>query len=141
MRDTRMPFAEKKFIEINGRRMAYLEEGEGPPLIFQHANPTSSYLWRNVMPHLQGLGRLIAADLIGMGDSDKLPGSGPQNYSFVEMRSFLLRFGKNSSRERRCSRASRLGFRPRLRLGKSEPLARARHFRSRKSCNFSRPIE
>jgi haloalkane dehalogenase len=83
-------FAEKKFIEIKGRRMAYIEEGEGAPIVFQHGNPTSSYLWRNVMPHLRGLGRLIAADLIGMGDSDKLPNSGPHRYTYAEVRSFLF---------------------------------------------------
>lgn len=69
------PYAEKKFIEIKGRRMAYIDEGEGDPIVFQHGNPTSSYLWRNVMPHCEGLGRLIACDLIGMGDSDKLANS------------------------------------------------------------------
>ena len=48
------PFAEKKFIEIKGRRMAYIDEGEGPPIVFQHGNPTSSYLWRKVMPACAG---------------------------------------------------------------------------------------
>lgn len=83
------PFATKKFIEIKGRRMAYIDEGSGDPIVFQHGNPTSSYLWRNVMPHCQGLGRLIACDLIGMGDSDKLSPSGPERYSYVEQRGFL----------------------------------------------------
>ena len=59
-----------------GRRMAYIDEGAGDAIVFQHGNPTSSYLWRNIMPHCAGLGRLIACDLIGMGDSDKLPDSG-----------------------------------------------------------------
>jgi haloalkane dehalogenase len=54
-----------------------------------HGNPTSSYLWRNVLPHLQSLGRCIAPDLIGMGDSDKLPNSGPDSYRFVEHRRYL----------------------------------------------------
>ena len=62
-------FAKKKFIEIKGRRMAYIDEGEGAPIVFQHGNPTSSYLWRKVMPACVGLGRLIACDLIGMGES------------------------------------------------------------------------
>src|SRR3546814_5747720 len=57
------PFGEKKFIEIKGRRMAYIDEGTGDPILFQHGNPTSSYLWRNIMPHCAGLGRLIACDL------------------------------------------------------------------------------
>ena len=66
---------EKKFIDVLGRKMAYVELGDpnGRPIIFQHGNPTSSYLWRNVMPHLADSGRCIAIDLIGMGDSDKLP--------------------------------------------------------------------
>ena len=62
------PFAEKKLTEINGKRMAYIDEGEGDAIVFQHGNPSSSYLWRNVMPHLKGQGRLIACDLIGMGE-------------------------------------------------------------------------
>jgi haloalkane dehalogenase len=90
MSDSSLPFAEKKFIEIKGRRMAYIDEGEGAPIVFQHGNPTSSYLWRNVMPACRGLGRLIACDLIGMGDSDKLPNSGPDRYTYAEQRSFLF---------------------------------------------------
>lgn len=62
--------------------MAYSEMGEGRPILFQHGNPTSRYLWRNIMPHLSDLGRCIAVDLIGMGESDKLPGAGPMRYSF-----------------------------------------------------------
>jgi haloalkane dehalogenase len=73
----------KKTIEVNGRKMTYIDEGEGDPIVFLHGNPTSSYLWRNVMPHLESLGRVIAPDLIGMGDSEKLPASdGPERYSF-----------------------------------------------------------
>ena len=83
-------FAAKKFIEIKGRRMAYIDEGEGAPVVFQHGNPTSSYLWRKVMPACVGLGRLIACDLIGMGDSDKLPNSGPDRYTYVEQREYLF---------------------------------------------------
>ncbi len=80
--------------------MAYAERGVGDPILFLHGNPTSSYLWRNVMPHLEGLGRCIAPDLIGMGDSEKLGGSGPDSYRFVEHRRYLdglldaLRVGK-----------------------------------------------
>lgn len=69
--------------------MAYVEVGEGDPIVFLHGNPTSSYLWRNVMPHVEGLGRLVVPDLIGMGDSDKLEESGPERYRFVEHRAFL----------------------------------------------------
>ena len=83
-------FAKKKFIEIKGRKMAYLDEGEGAPIVFQHGNPTSSYLWRKVMPACVGLGRLIACDLIGMGDSDKLLDSSPERYSYFEQREFLF---------------------------------------------------
>lgn len=83
------PFAEKRFIEIKGRRMAYIDEGSGDPIVFQHGNPTSSYVWRNVMPHCRGLGRLIACDLIGMGDSAKLEPSGPERYTYSEQREFL----------------------------------------------------
>src|SRR5215472_10582451 len=71
------------------REMAYVEVGKGDPILLLHGNPTSSYLWRNVLPHLQPLGRCIAPDLIGMGDSDKLPNSGPGSYRFVEHRRYL----------------------------------------------------
>jgi haloalkane dehalogenase len=80
---------EKKRATVKGRSMAYVEAGTGDPIVFLHGNPTSSYLWRNVMPHLEGQGRLIAPDLIGMGDSDKLETSGPGSYRFVEHRAYL----------------------------------------------------
>ena len=70
--------------------MSYIDEGEGDAIVFQHGNPTSSYLWRNVMPHLEGQGRLIACDLIGMGDSEKLTNSGPNSYNYFEQRDFLF---------------------------------------------------
>ena len=79
----------KKNIEVLGSRMAYVEAGSGDPIVFLHGNPTSSYLWRNVMPHLESQGRCIAPDLIGMGDSDKLEDSGPDRYTFVEHRRYL----------------------------------------------------
>ena len=75
--------------KILGREMAYVEVGKGDPIVFLHGNPTSSYLWRNVIPHLEPLGRCIAPDLIGMGDSEKLPDSGPGSYRFVEHRRYL----------------------------------------------------
>jgi haloalkane dehalogenase len=80
---------EKKRATVRGKSMAYVEIGDGDPIVFLHGNPTSSYLWRNVMPHCEGLGRLLAPDLIGMGDSDKLDDSGPERYRFVEHRAFL----------------------------------------------------
>lgn len=79
----------KRKAEVLGRSMAYLEEGTGDPIVFLHGNPTSSYLWRNVMGHLAPHGRCLAPDLIGMGDSDKLPDSGPGSYRFVEHRRYL----------------------------------------------------
>jgi len=80
----------KQYLEVNGRRMAYVETGRGAPIVFQHGNPTSSYLWRNIMPALADLGRCIAVDLIGMGDSDKLDDSGPDRYRYVEHREYLF---------------------------------------------------
>ncbi|NKC14323.1 MAG: haloalkane dehalogenase [Gammaproteobacteria bacterium] len=79
----------KRFAQINAKRMAYVESGAGDPVLFLHGNPTSSYLWRNVMPHVEGKGRLIAPDLIGMGDSDKLDNSGPDRYRLVEHVEYL----------------------------------------------------
>ena len=80
---------QKQRRQVLGREMAYVEVGVGDPIVLLHGNPTSSYLWRNVLPHLQSLGRCIAPDLIGMGDSDKLPDSGPSSYRFVEHRRYL----------------------------------------------------
>ena len=84
------PFEKKKLIDIKGRKMAYIDEGGGDPIVFQHGNPTSSYLWRKIMPVCVGMGRLIACDLIGMGDSEKLPDSGPDRYTYAEQREFLF---------------------------------------------------
>ncbi len=86
-----MSWTEKKFADVNGHRMAYVETGdlEGDPIVFLHGNPTSSYLWRNIIPQVESLGRCIAPDLIGMGDSDKLPDSGADRYRFVEHRDYL----------------------------------------------------
>ncbi len=66
---------EKRFVEVLGKRMAYVEAGEGAPIVFFHGNVTSSYMWRNVIPHVEGLGRCVAVDNVGQGDSDKLEGS------------------------------------------------------------------
>lgn len=79
----------KQTVDVRGRRMAYHARGEGPPILFLHGNPTSSYLWRDVIPELEGHGRLIAPDLIGMGDSDKLPDPQPDTYRFTTHRDFL----------------------------------------------------
>jgi haloalkane dehalogenase len=83
------PYRQKTYATIKGKRMAYVETGKGDAIVFQHGNPTSSYLWRNIMPHCEGLGRLIACDLIGMGDSDKLENSGPNRYTYAEHREYL----------------------------------------------------
>src|ERR687887_26830 len=83
--------AGKLFAEVLGRRMAYVDTGgPGDSVVFLHGNPTSSYLWRNVIPHLAGQARCVAPDLIGMGDSDPLPDSGPDRYRVVGHRDRTL---------------------------------------------------
>ena len=84
------PYGKLKYLDVKDSRMAYVDEGEGDAIVFAHGNPTSSYLWRNVMPHLEGLGRLVAADMIGMGGSDKLSPSGPDRYNYAEQRDYLF---------------------------------------------------
>jgi haloalkane dehalogenase len=79
----------KLSVRVNGRAMAYVDVGEGEPIVFLHGNPASSYLWRNIIPLLQDGYRCIAPDLIGMGDSDKLDHSDASSYTFVEHRSYL----------------------------------------------------
>jgi haloalkane dehalogenase len=80
---------QKKRMSVSGLEMAYIDEGEGDPIVFMHGNPTYSYVWRNIIPYVQGAGRIIAADMIGMGDSQKLPVSAPDSYTFVEHRRYL----------------------------------------------------
>ncbi|HKK52143.1 MAG TPA: haloalkane dehalogenase, partial [Myxococcota bacterium] len=79
----------KKRADVLGCSMAYVETGAGDPIVFLHGNPTSSFLWRNVLPHVEGCGRCIAPDLVGMGDSAKLPESGPGRYRIAEQRDHL----------------------------------------------------
>jgi haloalkane dehalogenase len=79
----------KRYLDVLGRRMAYVEEGAGAPIVLLHGNPTSSYLWRSVIPELTGSGRCVAPDLIGMGDSDKLPREDLGRYTFTRHRDFL----------------------------------------------------
>jgi len=75
-------------VDVHGSRMYYVEEGEGAPVVFLHGNPTSSYLWRNVIPHVSGAARCIAPDLIGMGRSAK-----PDiDYRFFEHARYLEAF-------------------------------------------------
>ena len=84
-----MPY-QKQYQDVNGKKIAYVEAGEGDPIVLLHGNPTSSYLWRNVIPELEGKGRVIAPDLIGQGDSEKLPaGDGPGRYSFLAVYQYL----------------------------------------------------
>ncbi len=80
---------DKKRVEVLGHSMAYVEAGRGDPIVFLHGNPTSSYVWRNVIPHLQKRGRCIAPDLLGMGDSQKQVPSGAGTYRFLEHSSYL----------------------------------------------------
>lgn len=80
----------KRYVQVLDSRMAYVEAGHGDPVLFLHGNPTSSFLWRNVIPHVEGLARCIAPDLIGMGDSQKLPVErGPGRYRFAEHARYL----------------------------------------------------
>ncbi|QHW30967.1 haloalkane dehalogenase [Paenibacillus rhizovicinus] len=79
----------KKRQRVLGLEMSYVDEGGGDPIVFLHGNPTSSYLWRQIIPYAQDFGRCIAPDLIGMGDSDKLPHSSSDSYTFVENRRYL----------------------------------------------------
>ena len=83
----------KKFVTVAGKHMAYVDLGSGEPaFLFLHGNPTSSYLWRNVMSEVAGFGRCVAPDLIGMGDSDKIEHPGPDTYRFTTHRDFLWGF-------------------------------------------------
>ena len=79
------PF-ESKYVEVLGSKMHYIDEGEGDPILFIHGNPTSSYLWRNIIPYVSDDARVIAVDLIGMGKSDK-----PDiDYRFVDHAKYLV---------------------------------------------------
>lgn len=79
----------KHYLSVLGKNMAYVDTGAGDPIVFLHGNPTSSYLWRNIIPHLADVARCIAPDLIGMGDSEPIDDSGPDSYQFVEHREYL----------------------------------------------------
>ena len=72
----------KKYKEILGKQMAYLDEGSGQSIVFLHGNPASSYLWRNITPFVKDLGRIVVPDLIGMGDSEKLEGIDNPDYKY-----------------------------------------------------------
>ena len=80
---------DKQYLTVNAKQMAFHERGEGRSVVFLHGNPTSSYLWRNVIPAVAEHARCIVPDLIGHGDSDKLDDTGPDSYRFVEHRFYL----------------------------------------------------
>jgi haloalkane dehalogenase len=82
----------QQIASVRGTTMAYLQEGAGRPIVLLHGNPASSYLWRNVMPRLRGHGRVIAPDLVGHGDSAKLPGTGDARYSLAEHQAYVDAF-------------------------------------------------
>ena len=84
-----MSLTKKKFVEVDGVELAYVEIGQGKPLVFLHGNPTSSYLWRNIMPRFAEHRRCIAIDLIGMGDSSKLRDPSASSYTFREHYEYL----------------------------------------------------
>ena len=73
-------------LTVAGTEIAYVDAGQGDPIVFLHGNPTSSYLWRNIFPHLEGMGRCLAPDFVGMGDSGKTPDG---SYRFVDHRRYL----------------------------------------------------
>lgn len=79
------PFQRKR-IAVLDSEIAYVDEGSGDSIVFLHGNPTSSYLWRNIIPHCTSLGRCLAPDLIGMGDSGKNPAG---SYRFIDHARYL----------------------------------------------------
>ena len=79
----------KKFKKVRNKKMAYVDEGNGDTFLFLHGNPTSSYLWRNIAPHVEDLGRVVIPDLIGMGDSEKLDGVDNEGYKYHGQYSYL----------------------------------------------------
>ncbi|MEZ5740132.1 MAG: hypothetical protein R3E68_12225 [Burkholderiaceae bacterium] len=107
-------FAQKKYVDVLGSRMAVIDEGQGDAIVFQHGNPTSSYLWRNdaALRRPRAPGGL---DLIGMGDSDKLEPSGADRYTgspsrvAISMRSGT-RWAKRAGDPGGNDRGSALGF-------------------------------
>ncbi len=118
----------KKRATVRGLQMAYYEVGTGDPIVFLHGNPTSSYLWRNIIPHVQHLGRCIAPDMIGMGDSDRLPDSGPDNVLVPRPSGVFVRpVRRPEAWQSRDPCASRLGVGCRFHLGAAEPGARQGH--------------
>jgi haloalkane dehalogenase len=86
--DARFPYEKRRHV-VDGVSLAYVDVGAGDPIVFLHGNPTSSYLWRNIVPHVEALGRCILPDLVGMGDSGKLPDADATSYTFIQHRHYL----------------------------------------------------
>ena len=80
----------KKYKDIKNSKMAFIDEGSGDTFLFLHGNPTSSFLWRNIAPHVEDIGRIVIPDLIGMGDSDKLEGVDNPGYKYHGQYSYLI---------------------------------------------------
>ena len=101
---------EKKFFNYKNKKIAYVDEGNGAPIIFFHGNPTSSFLYRNIISNLKDRYRCIAADMIGMGDSDKINNPGPMTYTFDLHYEYLSQFiGDLKLEKKSYSCWSRLG--------------------------------
>ena len=103
------PYAKLKYREVKGRQMAYIDEGEGDAIVFQHGQPAASCVWRNVMPHLEGRCWLIACDLIGMGG---LRSSAPRDRIAIATPNIETTFralGCARSRRPHIARTGRLG--------------------------------
>jgi len=83
---------DKQIVKVEGLNIAHVDVGEGDPIVFLHGNPTSSYIWRNIIPYAEPYGRCLAPDLVGMGDSSKLRRSGPESYAFAEQAKYLDAF-------------------------------------------------
>jgi haloalkane dehalogenase len=80
----------KKKIDVKSKQMAYIDVGQGEDtFLLIHGNPSSSFIWRNIAPELEKVGRVVMPDLIGMGDSDKLDGINNEEYSFNGHYSYL----------------------------------------------------
>src|ERR1700744_2760570 len=115
-----MPYPKQRR-RVLGLEMAYVEVGQGHPIVLLHGNPTSSYLWRNVLPHLAPRGRCLAPDLIGMGDSDKLPDSGRGSYRLVEHPAMSMRSSRPSMGVSGSPSSSMTGARPSASTGEPPP--------------------
>jgi haloalkane dehalogenase len=84
-----IPALSKQYKTVNGKQMAYHDVGAGNAVVFLHGNPTSSYLWRDIVPHVSAQTRCVVPDLIGQGDSEKIDNPGSDSYTFVEHREYL----------------------------------------------------